>query len=70
MSRTNKILALALALGAAAVGCSPLRSTSTPLDASRTAPSFTLSDQQGRRLPLGQALEGGPVVLIFHRGHR
>ncbi len=33
------------------------------------APGFTLPDEQGRPVALSEALAGGPVLLVFYRGH-
>ena len=32
------------------------------------APDFTLTDQHGNEFQLGQALDAGPIVLVFLRG--
>ena len=32
-------------------------------------PDFMLPDQDGRMVTLGQLLDDGPAVLVFHRGH-
>jgi len=34
-----------------------------------TAPDFTLTDQEGRRITLGEECRKGPTLLLFYRGH-
>ena len=33
------------------------------------APEFTLQDQKGEVVSLGEMLDRGPVLVVFYRGH-
>lgn len=46
----------------------PARSRTTPVAVGETAPDFTLTAHDGRRVVLSQTLATGPVVLVFYRG--
>ncbi|MCP4868296.1 MAG: redoxin domain-containing protein [Proteobacteria bacterium] len=37
--------------------------------AGETAPTFTAVDHAGKEVSLSAALEQGPVLLLFYRGH-
>jgi hypothetical protein len=41
----------------------------TPAEALPSAPDFTLPDHEGRPVTLSQRLGGGPILLVFYRGH-
>jgi len=41
----------------------------TPAEELRRAPDFTLPDVGGRPVTLSQRLAGGPILLVFYRGH-
>lgn len=43
------------------------KSRTEPLNAGDTAPDFTLSDQNGKRVTLSKAKK--PAVLVFYRGY-
>lgn len=42
---------------------------STPIGIGDITPDFTLTDQDGRKVTLSEALRIGPVVLVFYRGY-
>jgi len=41
----------------------------TPAEELASAPDFTLPDHAGRPVTLSQRLGGGPILLVFYRGH-
>lgn len=41
----------------------------TPAEELASAPDFTLPDHEGRPVSLSQRLGGGPILLVFYRGH-
>ncbi len=43
------------------------KSKTEPLTVGKTAPDFTLSDQNGKQVTLSKADK--PVVLVFYRGY-
>jgi cytochrome oxidase Cu insertion factor (SCO1/SenC/PrrC family) len=43
------------------------KSKTEPLTVGKTAPDFTLSDQNGKQVTLSKAKK--PVVLVFYRGY-
>lgn len=59
----KKLLLLALGLS---ITC--LASAQSGLKVGDRAPEFKGTDQHGKRISLAQALEKGPVALIFYRG--
>ena len=40
-----------------------------PLAGITTAPDFTLQNQEGKWVSLGEARQSGPVLLVFYRGY-
>ena len=60
------VMGFALATAAAAPQA---RSRTTPVAVGETAPDFTLESHLGGTVTLSKALERGPVVVVFYRGH-
>ena len=50
-------------------GCSVTGLQATRPVASQTAQPFALASSEGRTVSLAESLAGGPVVLVFYRGH-
>lgn len=55
---------LMILAGCGVTGLSPSRPV-----VSESAQPFALASSEGRTVSLGDALAGGPVVLVFYRGH-
>jgi cytochrome oxidase Cu insertion factor (SCO1/SenC/PrrC family) len=62
------LLAIATSASAAITPAAFARPQSTPPKIGQQAPTFTLRDQNGKRISLGDAI-GTKVVLIFYRGY-
>ncbi len=62
-------IALMLGFVFAVGACARLQPATTPLGVDRQAPPFSLPDQNGEAVELKQALEIGPTVVVFYRGH-
>ena len=56
------------ALGCAGPAALHVESTAT-VEATETLPSIAGTDHLGNEFSLASALETGPVVVIFYRGH-
>jgi len=64
------ILLPAALLMAALVACGTFLSVQgKPLDMGDEAPSFSLTDHQGKVVSLEDLLHKGPVMVLFYRGH-
>jgi cytochrome oxidase Cu insertion factor (SCO1/SenC/PrrC family) len=53
------------------VACSwwSLETRPPPVPISKSAPDFSLTDQDGKRVELSKLHAQGPVVVLFYRGH-
>ena len=64
------ILLLVISLtGYAACSWWNLETRSPPVTDTQSAPDFSLTDQDGKRVTLSKLHANNPVVVIFYRGH-
>lgn len=59
-------------LAAAMAACGDpvaIQRAAAPTAPAETVAEFRVTDQRGREVALSAALERGPVVLVFYRGH-
>jgi len=59
-----RTLPLVVLAGCGVTGLQPQRAV-----VSETAQPFALASSEGRTVSLAESLAGGPVVLVFYRGH-
>jgi hypothetical protein len=59
-----RTLPLVVLAGCGVTGLQPSRPV-----VSETAQPFALASSEGRTVSLAESLAGGPVVLVFYRGH-